>query len=225
VTGLSGTTFVVRVEDDDPSACFATFTEDLEFLTSRNVRPIIVAPSIDIARSFVRNVNRRTGMAVGLSGVDAAFLPATDPEHVGTIDIRILSTLADAGYVPVIEPTALDFRGQEIDIDPDAVTAAVAVAVGAARAFFFHKAGGVIDPTSSALITELTPSEALDLAECTELDPALRGAMRAAAQGVRAGIAAAQIIDGRIHHATIIEILTTQHLGTQVASGIIIARA
>ncbi|MGH7757059.1 MAG: hypothetical protein ACREM8_12365 [Vulcanimicrobiaceae bacterium] len=222
---FSGRTFVMRVDGHEPFESRATFADDLAFLAQHGVRPILVAPTADAARSFVRLLNRRAGFAVGLSGADAAFLPAAGTERVGTVDPRILATLVDAGYVPVIEPTALDLRGDEIDMNADAVTTAVAVATGAARVIFFHRAGGVIDPTSAALIAELTPSEALDLADRPEFDFALRGAMRAAAQGVRAGVPAAQIIDGRVHHATIVELLTMHHLGTQVTGGVVIAKA
>jgi acetylglutamate kinase len=66
----------------------------------------------------------------------------------------------------------------------------------------------------------LTPAEALALAEREDLDARLRAAMRAAARGVRAGVGAAQILDGRIAHATIVECLTEQHLGTQVTGSV-----
>jgi len=70
------------------------------------------------------------------------------------------------------------------------------------------------------VIAELTPAEALALAERDDLDPQLRAAVRAAARGVRAGVNAAQILDGRIAHATIVEFLTSRHLGTQVTGAI-----
>jgi acetylglutamate kinase len=72
------------------------------------------------------------------------------------------------------------------------------------------------------LIDELTPAEALELADDPRVDAALRSAMRAAALGVRGGIPAAQIVDGRVAHAALIELLTAQHLGTQVTGGLIL---
>jgi acetylglutamate kinase len=141
------------------------------------------------------------------------------------VQTGILATLVTAGYVPVIEPTALGIGGGDVDLAADDVAAAIGGATEAARAFFFHEAGGVLDPETLDVIAELTPAEALVLAERTDLDPHLRAAVRAAARGVRAGVGAAQILDGRIAHATIVEFLTSRHLGTQVTGAIYTGRA
>ena len=97
---------------------------------------------------------------------------------------------------------------------------AIAAATAAARAIFFHASGGVVDPATLALVSELTPAEALTLAEGDDLDPELAAAIRAAARAVRAGVSAAQIFDGRVAHATIVEFLTAQHLGTQITGAV-----
>jgi acetylglutamate kinase len=73
------------------------------------------------------------------------------------------------------------------------------------------------------VIGELTPAEALGYAEDARIPEDLRIAIRAAALGVRAGVPAAQIVDGRVAHAAIIELLTTHHLGTQVTGGLVFA--
>ena len=75
------------------------------------------------------------------------------------------------------------------------------------------------------MIDELTPAEALALADRTDLAPELRRAIRAAALGVRAGVEAAQILDGRIAHAAIVEFLTERHLGTQVTGTVYLGAA
>ncbi len=97
---------------------------------------------------------------------------------------------------------------------------AIAAATAAARAIFFHASGGVVDPATLALVSELTPAEALALADGDDLDAELAAAIRAAARAVRAGVSAAQIFDGRVAHATIVEFLTAQHLGTQITGAV-----
>ncbi|MBD5654559.1 MAG: acetylglutamate kinase, partial [Candidatus Eremiobacteraeota bacterium] len=72
---------------------------------------------------------------------------------------------------------------------------------------------------------ELTPAEALALADGDDLEPELRPVVRAAARGVRGGVGAAQIFDGRIAHAAIVEFLTDKHLGTQVAGTVYLGAA
>ncbi len=213
---FSGRTFVLRI-DRSPVEENTTLAGDLEFLMTHHVRPIVVAPTTELARSYVRALNRHTNLAVGLSGADAALLPAGGAEHVGRVQTGILATLTSAGYLPVIEPTAFGLTGDDVELSADDVAAAIASATEAARAIFFRRSGGVGDPASRALLAELTPAEALELADRSDIEPELRGTIRAAARGVRAGVGAAQILDGRIAHAAIIELLTQQHLGTQVA--------
>lgn len=192
-------------------------------MAERDVHPIVVAPDPQAARAIVRAINRSTNIAISLSGSDAALIPHT-PSGIGRVQRGILDTLINAGYIPVVEPTAFAvFSERDAAVVADDVAAAIAGACEAARAIFFHRAGGVPDPETNTLINELTPAEALALADDERLAPDLRVAVRAAALGVRSGIPAAQIVDGRVAHATIVELLTTQHLGTQVVGGLVFA--
>jgi acetylglutamate kinase len=213
-------TFVFRVDESALEEAGGTVCADLAFLAARSVLPIVVASRPALARTFVRDMNRRGNNAIALSGSDAALLPAAAPASLGRVQTHILATLTAAGYIPVIEPTAFGLAGDDVDVDADDVTAAIAAATDAARAVFFHEAGGVIDPQSLALIAELTPAEALAIAERDDIEPALRTAIRAAALGVRAGVGAAQILDARIAHAAITEFVTSHHLGTQVTGSV-----
>ncbi|HXP92913.1 MAG TPA: hypothetical protein VN905_05545 [Candidatus Binatia bacterium] len=219
-----GRTLVLRV-DIESIADGTTFYEDIAFLAAHHVRPIVVAPDAELARSVVRTMNRSSEMAVGLSGADAGMIPASSQQTLGSVQIRLLTTLIGAGYVPVIEPTAIGIAGADIEVAADEVASAIARATTAARAIFFHESGGVIDAMTASLIDELTPAEAFAIAESPGLPDDLRSAIRAAAQGVRGGVGAAQILDGRIAHATIVEFLTARHLGTQVAGTVLIASA
>lgn len=214
---LNGRTMVIRVDEATLGAEGATFFSDLVFLGTLGMRPVVVAPTKDAARAVVRTMNRSGDTAVGLSGADAGMIPAAAGETIGNVAPRLLRTLLDAGYVPVIEPLAFGFTGNDVAVGADEVAQALASAVGAARAIFFHDQGGVIDAKTQELVEELTPAEALTLAEDGTLARDLRTAIRAAALGVRGGVGAAQICDGRVAHATIVEFLTARHPGTQVA--------
>ena len=214
---LSGRTMVIRVDEATLGAPGATFFGDLVFLGNLGMRPVVVAPTAEAAREVVRTMNRSGDAAVGLSGADAGMIPANAAESIGNVDTKLLRTLLDAGYVPVIEPLAFGFTGTDVAVAADDVAQALASAVGAARAIFFHDAGGVVDTKTQLLVDQLTPAEALDIAADRSLAEDLRNAVRAAALGVRGGVGAAQICDGRVAHAAIVEFLTARHLGTQVA--------
>lgn len=222
-SALAGKSLVVRVDDATVDDDRATLIDDLHILAERHLHPIVVAPNADAARSLVRTMNRSTNIAVALSGSDAALLPK-GPSGIGRVQTRILETLATAGFIPVVEPTAFAiFDSTDADVVADDVAAAIASACGATSAIFFHAAGGVTDPETSSLIAELTPAEALSLADDHRLPDDLRGAIRAAALGVRAGVHHAQIVDGRVSHAIVVEMLTTQHVGTRVTGGLLLA--
>lgn len=217
---FAGKAFVVRVDEATAFTPGTTFFDDLAFLTERQVHPIVIAPTPKAGRAIVRTINRSGNMAVGLSGADAAMLPGTSG-GIGKVQTGILQTLTGAGYIPIIEPTAFTVFGERDRlVDADDVARAVAAATDAVRAIFFHALGGVCDPQTAALITELTPAEALAIADDPRVPSDLRTAIRAAALGVRGGVGAAQIVDGRIAHATVVELLTAHHLGTRVSGSV-----
>ncbi len=213
---LNRRTMVIRVDEATLGAEGSTFFGDLVFLGNLGMRPVVVAPTQDAARAVVRSMNRSGDAAVGLSGADAGMIPTAGGE-IGNVGTKLLRTLLDAGFVPVIEPTGFGFTGTDVAVAADDVAQALASAVGAARAIFFHDQGGVIDAKTRLLVEQLTPAEALEVADDRSLASDLRAAVRAAALGVRGGVGAAQICDGRVAHAAIVEFLTSRHLGTQVA--------
>ena len=105
---LQGRTMVIRVDEATLGAEGATFFGDLVFLGNLGMRPVVVAPTKDAARAVVRAMNRSGDAAVGLSGADAGMIPAAGGE-IGNVGTKLLTTLLDAGFVPVIEPMAFGF--------------------------------------------------------------------------------------------------------------------
>lgn len=206
---------VVRIDESTLATDGTTLFADLAFLVERGQRPIVVAPSAEAARAIVKTINRTSDAAVRVSGADAGMLPAAG-EALGAVQTRLLHTLLAAGYIPVVEPLAFGVFGGDVEIAADEVASAVARSMAAKRALFFHETGGVIDAQTQETIAELTPAEALALADDATLPDNLRTAIRAAALGVRGGVGAADILDGRIAHAAIVEILTMHHVGTRV---------
>jgi len=206
---------VIRIDEGSLTSAGSTLFSDLAFLVQQRVSPIVIAPSSDVARAVVRTMNRSSDTAVGLTGADAGMVPSAGANGIGAVQARLLRTLSSAGYIPVIEPMALGLFGSDVAVGADDLAGAIASATEACRAIFFHDAGGIIE--GERVIDELTPAEALALSENETLAPDLRTAIRAAALGVRGGVGAAQIVDGRIAHAAIVEFLTARHLGTQVA--------
>ncbi|MBV8433689.1 MAG: hypothetical protein JO029_05350, partial [Candidatus Eremiobacteraeota bacterium] len=142
---------------DESSLDGTTLVSDLAFLQERNVRPIVIAPQADVARAIVGVMNRTSDAAVGLRGADAGMIPAAGTA-IGAVQTRLLETLTRSGYVPVIEPTAIGLRGDDVQLPVDEVARAIAEATEASRILFFEPNGGVVDAATQQLVDELTPA-------------------------------------------------------------------
>ncbi|HVA38084.1 MAG TPA: hypothetical protein VNJ51_10775 [Candidatus Dormibacteraeota bacterium] len=224
MNGFAGTTIVIRVE---PGAVAGptTFFSDLSFMMERSVRPVVIAGEPGGAKRLAGRLNQLGSAGVSLSGADAGLILVGADAQIRSVNPALLHTLFANGYLPLIDPEGLSLSAEGIPLAADDVARAVGAALEAKRVLFFHASGGVADPKTSEVISDLTPAEALTLADSGSLEPELASVARAAARSVRAGVEAAEILDGRVTHAAIVEILTETHLGTRVTGSIRIARA
>src|ERR1700716_2657724 len=125
---LNGRTMVIRVDEATLAAEGATFFSDLVFLGNLGMRPVVVAPTAPAARAVVHSMNRSSDPAVGPSGAAAGMIPAASGT-IGAVQTKLLRTLLDAGYVPVIEPLAFGSTGTDVAVAADDVAQALAGAV------------------------------------------------------------------------------------------------
>jgi len=223
-----GRTVVVRL---DPQAAEAeTLVSDLVFMRRIGVRPLVVydAAERSTGARLVAMINRVGGEAVGIDGTSAGTLiAASDADGnavVRTVNAHLTSLLLEQGYIPVFAAQGAAISGMPIVLDGDDAARVLAQATHAIRLLFPAHPGGVPSDTEG-IIGELTSSEALALAAAGTLSVDLVRQLRAAAFGVRAGVDAAQLLDLSAHHASIVEMLTAQHVGTQVVSNVVLSRS
>jgi acetylglutamate kinase len=144
-----------------------------------------------------------------------------DLGHVGTVtrvDRSVIENLCYAGQVPVIPSMCLDGDGRKYNVNADTAATAVAQALGAEKLIFMSDVNGVRrdknDPNS--LIHTLTASQARQLIASGAIEagmiPKVEGCLATLDQGVRQ----IHIIDGRLRHSLLLEIYTTQGIGTQI---------
>lgn len=181
-----------------------------------------------VNKELVSLINRAGGKAVGLCGKDANLIKAR-PEgrqgigfvgEVTNIDISLLASLVNSGYVPVVSSVAADNTGQAYNINADTVAGEIAAALGAEKLILLTDTPGILrdykDP--STLVAKLDIQEARQLINdgvvAGGMIPKVRCCVRALAQGVRA----AHIIDGRIPHALLLEILTNKGIGSMLVA-------
>ncbi|MEA5418633.1 acetylglutamate kinase [Spirulina sp. CCNP1310] len=183
-----------------------------------------------VNKEIVSLINQAGGAAVGLCGKDGDLIRA---RHVGqqdvgfvgevsSVDTRLIKTLVDAGYVPVISSVAADEEGQAHNINADTVAGEIAAALEAEKLILLTDTAGILhdykDP--STLYEKLDIQQARQLIDdgivAGGMIPKVTCCVRSLAQGVKA----AHIVDGRVPHALLLEILTNSGIGSMiVASG------
>lgn len=182
-----------------------------------------LAAAIETNGGRAMNLNfRTTNVLFGekLTLMDDRGQPV-DLGHVGQVtrvDRGVIENLCYAGQVPVIPSMCIDAAGQKYNVNADTAATAVAQCLGAEKLIFMSDVNGVRrdknDPDS--LITTLTASEARRLIASGSIEagmiPKVEGCLAILEQGVRQ----IHIIDGRLRHSLLLEIYTTQGIGTQI---------
>ena len=193
------------------------------------------APTMDVVemvlvgrvnKEIVALINYAGGLAVGLCGKDGNLITARPQGEAGigfvgevcNVNIKILNTLVNSGYIPVVSSVAADETGQAYNINADTVAGEIAAAMGAEKLILLTDTRGILkdykDP--STLIPKVDIQQARELIEngivAGGMIPKVNCCVRSLAQGVKA----AHIIDGRIPHALLLEIFTDTGIGTML---------
>jgi acetylglutamate kinase len=175
-----------------------------------------------INKEIVALVNRHGRRAVGLSGKDGELVVARKlpgSEDLGLVGevVRVNPGVIGAldGFIPVIAPTAADEHGQTYNINADVVAGKIAEALGAEKLILLTDVAGVQD-ADGRLLETLTLAHAQTLIDAgviaSGMIPKVECCMAALGEGVRQ----AHVIDGRVRHALLLEVLTDKGVGTEV---------
>lgn len=198
-----------------------------------NVAEMVLSGAIN--KELVGWIAAAGGTALGLSGKDARLVTAKkvertsiDPDSaieravdlgfVGepeTIDPTIIHTAVAAGMIPVIAPIGAGSDGATYNINADTMAGAIAAALGAARLFLLTDVAGVLDK-SGALLTDLTPADIAALQADGTISGGMIPKLETCIHAVEAGCEAAVVLDGRVPHAMLLEIFTSQGAGTLI---------
>lgn len=175
-------------------------------------------------KTLVNQLNLAGGKAIGLSGVDAGMIEALpkDPKlgYVGTITEINTDVILDAltlGYIPVISTIGFDQNGNLYNINADTAAARIAGALDAEKFIAMTDIKGVLkdkdDPTT--LMQTINVSEIKQLAKQGIIDGGMLPKVACCEEAIRRGVNNVVIIDGRVPHSILIEVLTDEGVGTQ----------
>jgi acetylglutamate kinase len=191
------------------------------------VRMVLVG---QVNQHVVRLINDHGPFAVGLSGEDGGLLTAArrtasvggaeiDLGLVGdvvAIDPGTVLSLLDDGRIPVVATVARGTDGESYNVNADSAAAALAAALGAAKLVVLTDVEGLYAdwPRSTDIISEISAADLDKL--LPELSAGMAPKMEACLRAVRAGVPRAHVLDGRVPHALLLEVFTTEGIGTMV---------
>ena len=189
-----------------------------------------------VNKEIVNLVNRHGGNAVGLTGKDGRLIHArkltmtrTRPEldapeiidigHVGEVasfDTGVLEHLARGDFIPIIAPIGVGEDGMSYNINADLVAGKLAEALAAEKFILLTNTPGLLDGDGK-LITSLDVKGVEALIEDGTIAGGMLPKVRCALDAVQGGVHAAQIIDGRVEHAVLLEVFTNAGMGTFIS--------
>ncbi|OJX31767.1 MAG: acetylglutamate kinase [Burkholderiales bacterium 68-12] len=188
----------------------------------------------EVQQDIVGLINQAGGKAVGLTGRDGGLIRAKklklldhkDPalEHdvgqvgdIVAIDPSVVKALQDDAFIPVVSPIGFGENNESYNINADVVASKLAEVLRAEKLLLLTNIPGVLDK-QGRLITELTPREVDALVQDGTISGGMLPKLAGAIDAARAGVKAVHIVDGRVPHAMLLEILTDQAYGTMIKS-------
>ena len=188
-----------------------------------------------VNKEIVNLINQAGGKAVGLTGKDASFIRAKrlrmqkldapmgdliDIGQVGeitSIDPSLISFLDKGDFIPVIAPIGVGEDGETYNINADVVAGKLAEILKAEKLMLLTNTPGVLDKAGK-LLTGLTPAEIDGLVADGTLSGGMLPKIGSALDAARNGVKSVHIIDGRVEHCLLLEILTDHGVGTMIKS-------
>lgn len=186
-----------------------------------------------VNKELVSLISRAGALAVGLCGKDGNLIQArpVGKEGIGfvgevtNVDTGLVESLVNSGYVPVISSVAADENGQAYNINADTVAGEIAAALQAEKLILLTDTSGILYDyhDSSTLIKKLDIQKARELIDrgivSGGMIPKVSCCVRSLAQGVKA----AHILDGRLPHSLLLEVLTDEGIGSMIVASELIS--
>lgn len=184
-----------------------------------------------VNKQIVSLINRHGGRAVGLTGKDGGMISARkmklgqgeqlhDLGQVGeveSIDPAVVKMLDNDDFIPVIAPIGVGADGVSYNINADLVAGKLASVLGAEKLLLLTNTPGVLDPDGE-LLTGLEARETDDLIRQGIIHGGMLPKVSCALEAVKSGVKTSHIIDGRVRHSVLLELLTDSGVGTLIKS-------
>lgn len=180
-----------------------------------------------VNKDIVATMHRIGGNAMGISGIDGGILTASGMGEaygcggsITAVNATPIAAMLDGGYVPVVAAVAADVNDETMYcLNADAAAAKLAVALGAERLLLLADANGVLNKASdeSSLISKIQLSEVPALVQEGVIAGDMVSRVNCGVEAARSGVKASVILDGRVPHSILLELLSDAGNGTMLA--------
>ncbi|WP_315042806.1 acetylglutamate kinase [Faucicola mancuniensis] len=189
-----------------------------------------------VNKSIVNLINKHGGRAIGLTGKDASLIRAKklpmsktdengnvtdiDLGYVGdvvSINRDVIDLMIASNFIPVIAPLGVDENGETYNINADVVAGKVAEFMLAEKLMLLTNIQGVLDKDGN-IATDLTPTKVDEMIADGTISGGMIPKISYALDAVKNGVKSAVIVDGRVPHATLLEIFTDKGVGTLISN-------
>ena len=188
----------------------------------------------EVQQDIVGLINQAGGKAVGLTGRDGGLMRAkklklvdladANKEHdvgqvgeIESIDPSVVKALQDDAFIPVVSPIGFGLHNESYNINADVVASKLATVLQAEKLLMLTNIAGVLDKDKN-LLTELSIKDIDELIADGTISGGMIPKIAGAIDAAKSGVKAVHIIDGRVPHAMLLEILTEQAFGTMIRS-------
>ncbi len=210
------------------------FIQGMRVTDAETMRIVEMVLGGEVNKDIVGLINQNGGQAVGLTGKDAGLIRAkklrlpkqgnpTELLDIGLvgdiqkIDPSIVHHLVSGAFIPVIAPIGFGPDGETYNINADVVAGKMAEVLGAEKLVLLTNTPGVLDKDGN-LVTGLTPRDIDNMVADGTLSGGMLPKISSALDAARNGVKGVHIIDGRVPHALLLEILTQHGVGTMIKS-------
>ena len=206
----------------------AVFVDGLRVTDKETVDIVQMVLAGKVNKTLVNILEMKGGKAVGISGMDGRLIEAVQKDErlgyvgkVTSVNCRVVTDLLEKGYIPVISTLGCDKEGNAYNINGDTAAASIAGALHAERMILMTDIEGLLrdkdDP--STLIPELTVEEAESLMAEGVISGGMIPKIKCCMEAIEKGVENVVIMDGRVPHSILMELLTDEGAGTMVTGG------
>ncbi len=204
----------------------SSFHDGLRVTTEETVEVVEMVLAGKVNKSIVQMIQNHDIDAVGITGKDGKTLKVKKKEVEGAdigfvgdvtnVDTRLIKSLVDNDFIPVIAPVGTDDQGQTYNINADYAASAIAGALNAEKLIFLTDVQGVMRDISddSTLVSRLTIEDVEQFKSEGIISGGMIPKVDCCVEGLRAGVKNVHILDGRVEHSMLLEMFTKSGVGT-----------